>query len=124
MDGLSTFDGPERRSRIRFPIALDARYAVLGRQDMGGTGRTVNISSQGALIASARELSPGTSIRVVIEWPILLGSVRPLALHILGKVVRSDRDLLAVRFSHHKLRTQSKPPNQVPGLLRVQARSR
>src|SRR5450631_4326929 len=74
MDGLSTFDGLERRSRIRFPIALDARYAVVGRQDIKGTGRTMNISSHGVLVTSAREWSPGTPVSVVIEWQILLGS--------------------------------------------------
>jgi PilZ domain len=121
---VSTFDGPERRSRIRFPIELAARYAVVGRQDIEGTGRTLNISSHGALITSAHEVSPGTSIRVVIEWPILLGSVRPLALHTHGTVVRSDHGLVAVRFSTHEFRTQPKPPDQVQDLPKWRVRSR
>jgi hypothetical protein len=121
---VSTFDGPERRSRIRFPIALDARYAVVGRQKMEGTGRTVNISSHGALITSARELPLGTSISVVMEWPILLGRVCPLALHIQGKVVRSEHDLVAVRFSTHELRTQPRPADQVRGLPRGRVKNR
>ena len=124
MQSLSTFDGPELRSRIRFPIALDARYAVVGRQAIDGTSWTVNISSHGVLMTSAYEVPPSTSIRVVIEWPILLGSVRPLALHIRGKVVRSDRDLVAVQFSTYELRTQSKPLHQVQGLLEFRVQSR
>jgi hypothetical protein len=121
---VSTFDGPERRSRIRFPIALGAWYAVIGRKEVEGTGRTVNISSHGVLITSAHELSPGTLIGVVIEWPILLGSVRPLALHIHGTVVRSDHGLVALRFSTHELRTQPKPADQVHGLPRWRVGSR
>jgi PilZ domain len=111
MQGLKPFKGPELRRRTRFPIELGARYAVHGRQEAEGTGRTVNISSQGVLITSAHQVSPGTSIRVVIEWPILIGNVCPLALHIYGRVVRSDRGLIAVRFSTQELRTQPKPPN-------------
>jgi hypothetical protein len=102
MESLSTFDGPERRRRIRFPIALFARY-VHGRQEIEGAGQTVNISSHGVLMTSPHELSPGTSIRVVIEWPIL--NARSLALHIGGTVIRSDSGLVAVRFSTHELRT-------------------
>jgi hypothetical protein len=58
---------------------------------------------------------PNTSIRVVIDWPILIGNVCPLALHIHGSVVRSVRGLVAVRFSTHELRTQPKPPNLLQG---------
>ena len=78
-----------------------------------GFGCTLNISSHGALITSAREWIPGTPIKVVIEWPILLGSVRRLALHIDGTVVRSDHRLVALRFSTHEWRTQPKPSDQV-----------
>ena len=49
MQGLKPFNGPERRRRIRFPIELGARYAVDRRPEIEGTGRTVNISSQGVL---------------------------------------------------------------------------
>ena len=112
MPSLSSFEGPERRTRTRFPIELGARYAVSGRQEIEGMGRTVNISSHGVLMASAHEVFPETSIRVVIEWPILLGNICPLALHIHGKVVRSERGLIAVRFSTRELRTQPKPPDR------------
>jgi PilZ domain len=108
---LTFFDGPERRSRIRFPVALDARYAVVGRQATEGTGRTVNISSYGVLITSAHKVSPGTAIKVVIEWPILIDNACPLALHTHGRVVRSYDGLVAVKFSTHEFRTQPQPRN-------------
>src|ERR1700693_5655157 len=115
MQSLSTFDGPERRRRTRFPISLVARYAVDERQDIAGTGWTMNISSHGVLMRSAHEVSPGTSIRVVIEWPILMGNVWPLALHIRGTVIRSDQGLVAVEFRRYEFRTQSKPPDLLQG---------
>ena len=124
MQSLSTFDGPERRSRIRFPIELAARYTIDGQQEIESAGKTVNISSHGALIQSPHEVLPGTSIRVVIEWPILIRDGRPLALHTHGTVVRSDRGLVAVRFSTHELRTQPKPRDQVQPLSEWRVRGR
>ncbi len=124
MPKFSGFDGPERRTRIRFPITLGARYAVVGREETEVTGRTVNISSHGVLITSTPEVSPGTPIGIVIEWPIRIGSVCPLTLHILGTVVRSDQSLVAVQFSTYELRTQPKPLDQVQGLPKRRVRSR
>ena len=112
----STFDFQERRRRIRFPIALGARYAADGREDIKGTGWVVNISSLGALIMTDHDVPPGTSISVVVEWPILLDDFCPLALHSDGKVVRSEpvlgHSLIAVRFATRELRTQPKPPDR------------
>ena len=122
--GLSDFDGPERRSRTRFPIELGAHYTVDGGNDISATGQTVNISSNGVLITSAHEVSPDTSIRVVIEWPILIGNGRPLALHTHGTVVRSDNGLVAVRLSTHEFRTQPKPPDQVQNIPKWRVRRR
>jgi len=110
--GLSNFDRQERRSRIRFPIELGAHYTVDRRNDVSGTGKTVNISSNGVLITSAHAVSPDTSITVLIEWPIVLGDVSAFALHICGRVVRSDAGLVAVQFSRHELRAQPKPSIQ------------
>jgi hypothetical protein len=109
MHGVSIIEGQERRRRIRFPIAFNATYAVVGRERLEGTCKAVNISSHGMLATFTPEVTPGTSIRVVIEWPILNGSVCPLGLHILGTVARCDRGLAAVRFSTHELRTERKP---------------
>ena len=124
MYSLSTFDGSERRRRIRFPIALNALYTVNGPHEIEGGGWTVNISSHGMLITSAHEVSPDTSISIVIEWPILFGDVCPLELLIHGTVVRSGRGLVAVQFSTYEVRTQSKPSDQVQGLPKRRVRRR
>jgi PilZ domain len=117
-----TFGPSERRGRIRFRIALGVRYAAAGRQEIEGTGKTVNISSCGVLITSAHELSPGTSIGVVIEWPVLIDNNCPLALHAKGRVVRSSYGVVAVQFSTHEFRTRLIPPNQAPSPSRGQVR--
>jgi hypothetical protein len=63
------------------------------------------------------KLALGVPIRVVVEWPVLMDELCPLALHIRGKVVRSDHDLFAVHFSSHELRTQAKSPKRLAGLV-------
>jgi len=117
------FDGLERRQRTRFPIELRVRYATGGRREIAGAGKTVNISSRGVLISSAHELSPDTSIRVAIEWPVLIDDVCPLALHIHGTVVRSESGLVAVRFAGHEMRTQPKPPDRLRRVLSSRTQS-
>jgi hypothetical protein len=106
MQNLTSFDGPDRRRWIRFPVKLDVHYAVKGRRAIRGTGETVNISSHGLLITSAHDLSPGTSIGVVIEWPVSLANTRSLRLHIGGKIIRSDCGLVAVQFRGYEMRTR------------------
>ena len=89
----------------------------MGSHEIERLSRTLNISSGGLLITSADKLAVGTSIRVVVEWPVLIDERCPLALHIRGNVVRSDRYLVAVRFSCHELRTQAKSLRRRVGLL-------
>jgi PilZ domain len=113
MPSSPTFNKQERRSRIRFSIVLRARYAVFEPKRIEGTGWTVNISSHGVLIVSAQKVRPGTSIRVVIEWPIFIGSVCPLKLYIRGTVIRSNHSLVAVRFSTYEFSTQPIPLDHV-----------
>jgi len=124
MSNFSNPDGTERRRRIRFPIALSARCLVIGQQETEDACWTLNISSHGALITSTPAVRPGTRIGVVMDWPILIGNLCPLALHILGKVVRSEDGMIAVQFSTYELRTQPKLPHQVLGFPKRRVRSR
>ena len=102
MPSSHTLKKPERRSRIRFSIVLSARYTVVEPNQIEGRAWTSNISSHGLLMMSTHAVNPGTSIRVVIEWPIASRSVRPLRLYINGTVTRSDQKYTAVQFSTYE----------------------
>jgi hypothetical protein len=112
MQDLSIFAGIERRGKTRFPIELCTHYTVPARLEVRGSGLTVNISSRGVLMTSDHDLSPDTPIIVVIEWPVPIDNICPLALHIYGTVVQCERGFVAVRFSTHEFRTRPKPPER------------
>ena len=103
----------ERRRRTRFPINLEVRYTVPGRRrGQAGLGHTLNISSRGVLMTADHSLSPGTPVQLSIDWPVHLNRQCSLALHVGGKVVRSDSGQTAVQFRSYELRTR---PNHRPG---------
>ena len=109
---MSTFAGPERRRKTRFPIELGTRYAVHAEQEIQGEGLTVNISSRGVLIRAAHNLPPKMPISVMMEWPVPNDDAGRLSLHIYGTVMRSENGLVAVRFSIYELRTRTKRPER------------
>jgi hypothetical protein len=99
----------DRRSKLRFPIALVVRYA--GRMPpVVGAGRTVNLSSSGALIASQQGMSVGARIELFVVWPILLNGTTPLQFVAVGRVVRSGSSVFALSFERHEFRIGKKQP--------------
>jgi hypothetical protein len=102
----------ERRSKVRFPITLGVRF--VGRMPpVVGAGRTINLSSSGALIASQQEMSLGARIELFVVWPILLDGKTPLQFVAVGQVVRSDASVFALSFGRHEFRTGKKQPESV-----------
>lgn len=97
----------DRRWRIRFPIALDVRYRVVGKRAVAGHAQTVNISSRGMLMITDGKLVPGMNLKLAVEWPVRLNEVCGLALHAGGKVVRTEAGEVAVQFRRYELRTRS-----------------
>jgi hypothetical protein len=94
---------PERRKRRRFPLNLNAKYAVIGK-DLNGAGTTVNISSEGVLIVSPQILPPGTQIQMMIDWPNI-ARFRTITLQIIsGTVIRSKDNQMVVTFSRYEFR--------------------
>ncbi len=98
-----------RRSR-RFPIACEVRYSILnGRAEpVAGVGKTLNISSSGVLFTSEYELPVGTVLELSIDWPIRLDDGCFLNLVARGRVTRQAKGLLALQFTQHEFRTQSR----------------
>lgn len=98
---------PDRRWRIRFPISLDVKYRVVGKRAMSGRAQTVNISSRGMLMTAEHELTPGTHLKLSVEWPVRLNEACGLALHAGGRVVRTSEGVVAVQFRRYELRTRA-----------------
>ena len=98
----------DRRSRMRFPLQLQARYRTLGgTQQVRGIGWAVNLSSGGALVVSEHEIPAGARVEVSIPWPSLLEGKIPLQLVTLGRVVRCAGVSFAVSFDRYQFRTLS-----------------
>ena len=99
----------ERRSKIRYPVALNVRYRTLGRHHRtSGLGRTVNLSSGGMLVAAEEKMTVGTRLEVNLEWPSLLDGLIPLQLVAVGKVIRSVESGFALSFIQYEFRTMSR----------------
>ncbi len=96
----------ERRSAVRYPIVLNARYQTLRKRSKDcGIGRTVDISSRGFLIASEHNVPVGVRLEVAVEWPALLDGAIELLLVATGRVVRARDASFALEFSRHEFRT-------------------
>jgi hypothetical protein len=107
-----TNNPPERRASKRFRIECDVRYQVIGRGVFEGflTGKTVNMSSGGVLLATDRVLTPGLRVQLEVDWPVKLNDEVKLKLVIRGKVVRSEEGVVAlagVKISRHTFHTAS-----------------
>jgi hypothetical protein len=98
---------PDRRSNRRYEIALDLRWRLTYRNRLidTGFGRTVDLSSRGALFKTDRELPVGLRISLSVEWPVLLNDATRLQLIVEGEIVRSARTWAAIRAERHEFRT-------------------
>jgi hypothetical protein len=57
-----------------------------------GSGKTVNMSRSGVLLALDRVLTPGLRVEVVVDWPVSLADGVPLKLIVKGHIVRSQKN--------------------------------
>ena len=99
----------ERRDDRRYSIELDLRYKVIARTrvQIKGNGRTVNMSSGGILFSADQSLPVGAFVELSIHWPVLLQNTCPLALLVVGRVVRFENSTVAVKISRHEFMTRS-----------------
>jgi hypothetical protein len=97
----------ERRSHQRYPISLKVDYRLLRRGHVDGIGsaRTIDMASGGVLLDTKATLTPGTSIELFINWPMLLEGVCPLRLVMWGRITRSDSRGVAIQTKQHEFRT-------------------
>lgn len=100
---------PDRRASKRFSIERRIRYRTAGRGSIGisGSGRTVNMSSVGMLIATDRGLSVGWRIEVEVDGPFQVDDQVYWKLIVTGSIVRSESGavpLVALKISRHEFR--------------------
>lgn len=106
----------ERRSKERFPLRLSVRYRTLsGGPALLGTGRTLNVSSCGLLIApedqdaqTALTVLKGSRLQLTVEWPFLLHGDIPLQLICSCKVTRAEPDEFAVKLDQYQFKTKKR----------------
>lgn len=104
----------ERRSTVRYPIVLNARYqATRNKSSKLGVGRTVNISSGGLLIVAEHNIIVGVTIEVTVEWPALLDGRIDLVLVARGDVVRARESSFALELSKYEFRTAKRKAKSV-----------
>ena len=104
----------DRRGADRFPIEREVRFKVLNRKNAEevGSGRTINMSSNGVLFTTDQYLIPGRRLEISISWPAQLNSKVALKLVARGRVVRCDEGKAAIEIHQYEFRTQSAPGPQ------------
>ncbi len=111
----------ERRSKARYPIELAVSYQTLDDiQGVSGSGRSVNMSSCGLLVACQSRFALGTLLKVTLEWPSLLDGVTPLQFVTVGRVARASDSTFAMTFEHYQFRTMRRKNNAL-GVLEAAA---
>ena len=99
----------DRRSRIRFPLALCVRFARAGRNTMDWLATTADISSCGVYVLTEHAPDVGTKLRMWVEWPAVENAV----LVVTGKVRRSDPGGFALEMTKHAMINLPKKSFQV-----------
>ena len=104
---VPTASGGERRSDLRYPVALAFRYVAAGNtQLISGQGRTLNLSRSGILLETDRALPAGLRIQLRIAWPVRLHGSQELTLWIDGQTVRTQSQSTAVSILTSEFRIQ------------------
>lgn len=99
----------ERRSKTRYAIELGVRFCnARGPIRSYKSGRTVNISSSGLLVASESAVREGTALQLMIEWPWPLDGGVPLQLVTTGVVVRTSQSTFALALRSYQFRTMKR----------------
>jgi len=101
-------DGTERRAADRFPIEREVRYKILNKRSSAeeGTGKTINISSNGVLFTTDQILVPGKRLELSISWPAQLDNKCQLKLVARGRVARLEQGRAAIEIQQYEFRTQ------------------
>jgi hypothetical protein len=100
-------DPDDRRLHRRYPAGLRLSYLLVRDEGVvhSGSGALRNLSQGGIAFHADRILPRGTTIDLTVRWPLLPRKIRPLDLHVVGRVLRSSRDATAIRTLRYEFRT-------------------
>ena len=98
-------DKDERRACRRYALTLDLRYRITkGKRTLAtGSGTTCDMSTRGIAFTGGVLPFGGTSVELLIDWPITLDS-SPLKLAAFGKIIRADDTRIAILLTRHEFR--------------------
>ena len=104
----------DRRSKPRFPVNLKVRFRTINlSKELSGEGNTINMSSQGLLVAGdCKWCKRGSRLELILEWPLVLEGSVPLQLVIFGRVSRRDETTFAIEFRRYQFRTKRRHSSQ------------
>ena len=99
----------DRREDRRYPMKMEVKYKLIRRKRVleTGVGHTQDLSSGGVAFEAERTLPVGHDVELAIDWPMLLHNVTPMGLRVKGKIVRGNRNSVALRTTEHEFHTQA-----------------
>jgi hypothetical protein len=116
--GTSAIDlnDKERRENRRYPMRLELRWKLVRRRRVidSGAGYTLDLSSGGVRFYAGRDLPPGLTVHLAVNWPARLDNIAPMQLAIQGRIVRAADGWAAVQSLQHEFRTMSVSPERRP----------
>jgi hypothetical protein len=109
------------RRSIRYPISLNVRFQSASQIKLYcGAGVTRDFSSDGMFIETDRATAaPGAQLKIVADWPVLLGGTVPLQFVAVGQVVRCDAFGFAVRILRYEYRTRRREVIAMPSTTKM-----
>jgi len=98
-------------------MVQDVFYRILDQRAQApesGTGKTVNISSEGVLFETEGRLHFGQRVELSIKWPAPSEDGAPLNFVTLGRVVRVEDSKAAMHIERYEFRTRhiAEPPTE------------
>jgi hypothetical protein len=86
---------------------------------VSGEGTSINISSNGMMFRSSKDLSDGEKITAALEWPILADG-KPMILLVHGHVIWIHGSEVGISVSHYAFLSEKIPAStDVEGLNRL-----
>jgi hypothetical protein len=123
---MMTPTAPDRRATRRYPIALQLQYRLIrnGRIQSLGFGRTINIGSHGILFEADDVVPTSGQMELALIWPFLLQGSCGLQLIMRGRILRTDKKIIALKAEFHEFRTAGRGPHEKPAVIHPHYRAR